>query len=142
MVLSPPSPVVCHGGTPPGGRSNELSRNSRKQNGGALGNVIEVVKKDVKFMGDGLSRGLEVVHKDVKFIGDGLSKGLEWANKAFRIPEASKTVEDFVWLRNVEDPQAAALRFPSWMLIWFYNYLGGVWPACWFGFKAIAWCLR
>ncbi|KAG6416155.1 hypothetical protein SASPL_123579 [Salvia splendens] len=118
--LSPPSPVLCHAGTPPRGRSNELSRNSRiaspnsKQNGGALGNVIEVVKKDVKFMGDGLSKGLEVVHKDVKVLGDGLSKGLEWANKAFRIPEVSKTVEDFVWLRNVEDPLAAALRFPSW----------------------------
>ncbi|XP_057784582.1 uncharacterized protein LOC131001949 [Salvia miltiorrhiza] len=93
-----PSAVLCHAGAPPRGRNNQLSKNDQKlrRNAGALGNVLEVVQKDVKFL------------------GDGLSKGLEWANKAFRIPDLSKSVEDFVWLRNAEDPQAAALRFPSW----------------------------
>lgn len=85
-----------------------------RRDGGALGNVMEVVQKDVSFLKNGLSKGFEVVRKDVSFLNSGLSRGLAWANKAFRIPEVSKSVEEFVWLRNVEDPQAAALRFPSW----------------------------
>lgn len=127
--VSPPSAVLCHAGTPPTARENQLGRSSKhasrqkeqklRRDGGALGNVMEVVQKDVNFLKKGLSKGLEVVRKDVGVLNSGLSKGLEWANKAFRIPEVSKSVEEFVWLRNVEDPQAAALRFPSWPQPWY-----------------------
>lgn len=104
--VSPPAAILCHAGTRRITRASQLSRNSKsvapkteqklRKNGGALGNVMEVVQKDVSFL------------------KDGFSKGLDWANKAFRVPEVSKSVEDFVWLRNAEDPQAALLRFPSW----------------------------
>lgn len=104
--VSPPAAILCHAGTRRITRAHKLSRNSKsvgpkieqklRKNGGALGNVMEVVQKDVSFL------------------KDGFSKGLEWANEAFRIPEVSKSVEDFVWLRNAEDPQAALLRFPAW----------------------------
>lgn len=104
--VSPPATVLYQAGTRPRAGKNQFSRNSKsvslkneqkmRKSGGALGNVMEVVQKDVSYL------------------RDGLTKGLEWANKAFRIPEVSKSVEEFVWLRNAEDPQAALLRFPSW----------------------------
>ncbi|KAL3838332.1 hypothetical protein ACJIZ3_022923 [Penstemon smallii] len=70
-------------------------QNNLSKNGGAVGNIVDVVQKDVAFM---------------KL---GLSKGLQWANKAFHVPQVSKSVEDFIWLRNIEDPKASFLRFPS-----------------------------
>ncbi|XP_073140890.1 uncharacterized protein [Henckelia pumila] len=77
-----------------------------KNGGGALGNVVELVRTDVSF------------------ISKGLSKGLKWANKAFRIPEISKSVEDVIWLRNVEDPRASSSRFPSWPQPYYPELLG------------------
>ncbi|KAL9165420.1 hypothetical protein ABFS82_06G169700 [Erythranthe guttata] len=116
MASVSPSPavtVLCSTGIAPRTRENHHNRSgshvispSKKRNqklskngggGGGLGNVVEVVQKDVAFL------------------KAGLGKGLQWANKAFRIPEVSKSVEDFIWLRNVEDPQAAAFAPPpSW----------------------------
>ncbi|XP_030488656.2 uncharacterized protein LOC115705459 [Cannabis sativa] len=55
-----------------------------------------------------------VVGKDVEFIKTGIGKGLKWANKAFRIPEVSKAVDDVVWLRHLEDPNASPQPVPSW----------------------------
>lgn len=55
----------------------------------------------------------DVVRKDVEFIKVGLNRGIRWANDAFRIPQVSKTVDDLLWLRNIEDPQAVNLPTPS-----------------------------
>lgn len=54
------------------------------------------------------------VRRDVEFLKKGVSKGLEWAHKAFRIPEVSKAVDDVVWLRNLEDPNASPEPPRSW----------------------------
>ncbi|KAB2598081.1 aarF domain-containing protein kinase [Pyrus ussuriensis x Pyrus communis] len=56
----------------------------------------------------------EVVRKDLEFLKTGIGRGIEWANKAFRIPEVSKAVDDVVWLRNLEDPDAPPSPAPSW----------------------------
>ncbi|CAB4320984.1 unnamed protein product [Prunus armeniaca] len=56
----------------------------------------------------------QVVRKDVEFLKRGIGSGIQWANKAFRIPEVSKTLDDVVWLRNLEDPNAPPLPAPSW----------------------------
>ncbi|TQD97343.1 hypothetical protein C1H46_017045 [Malus baccata] len=56
----------------------------------------------------------QVVRKDVEFLKRGIGKGIEWANKAFRIPEVSKAVDDVMWLRNLEDPDAPPSPAPSW----------------------------
>ncbi|KAG8390638.1 hypothetical protein BUALT_Bualt01G0104300 [Buddleja alternifolia] len=106
-------PVLCSAQTTPRIRKNHLNKSvdSNKQklskNGGAVGNIVEVVQKDVAF--------LKI----------GVSKGLQWANRAFRIPEVSKSVEDLIWLRNVEDPQASCYRFPTWPQP-YYPELSGV----------------
>ncbi|ONH91898.1 hypothetical protein PRUPE_8G142600 [Prunus persica] len=56
----------------------------------------------------------QVFRKDVEFLKRGIGSGIQWANKAFRIPEVSKTLDDIVWLRNLEDPNAPPLPAPSW----------------------------
>ncbi|KAK4436016.1 hypothetical protein Salat_0765300 [Sesamum alatum] len=105
-TVSPLVPVICSAKTTPGTRKNHFNGGSRSvgpkknqklsKSGGGLGNIVEVVQKDVEFL------------------KTGFNKGLQWANKAFRIPEVSKKVEELVWLRNVEDPQAKFSGFPSW----------------------------
>lgn len=55
-----------------------------------------------------------VVGKDVEFIKTGIGKGLKWAHKAFRVPEVSKAIDDVVWLRHLEDPNASPEPIPSW----------------------------
>ncbi|KZV24276.1 hypothetical protein F511_01758 [Dorcoceras hygrometricum] len=69
---------------------------------------------------------VEVVRSDVRIISKRLSKGLQRAAKAFRIREISKSVEDLIWLRNVEDPHASSLRFPSWPQQPYYPELLGI----------------
>lgn len=56
----------------------------------------------------------QVVSKDVEFIKSKVSRGLEWANEAFRVPKISKTIDDFVWMRPLEDASAPPFQFPSW----------------------------
>lgn len=55
----------------------------------------------------------DVVRKDMEFMKGGFNRGIRWANDAFRIPQVSKSVDDLLWLRNVEDPQAVNLPTPS-----------------------------
>ncbi|KAI9072762.1 hypothetical protein K1719_045254 [Acacia pycnantha] len=52
--------------------------------------------------------------QDVEFIKKGINKGVEWANEAFRIPMVTKKIDDLIWLRNLEDPQAPQFSTPSW----------------------------
>ncbi|KAL3339433.1 hypothetical protein AABB24_028177 [Solanum stoloniferum] len=58
----------------------------------------------------------EVVKKDAEFIKKGIGKGLQWANKTFRIPKLTKSLDDFIWLRHVEEPRVSSEVFdaPSW----------------------------
>ncbi|KAG5557408.1 hypothetical protein RHGRI_007601 [Rhododendron griersonianum] len=67
----------------------------------------------------------QVVRKDVQFLENRIGKGVEWANGALRIPQLSKTLDDLIWLRNLEDS-----NFPSFpRLSWpqpFYPELSGV----------------
>lgn len=56
----------------------------------------------------------QVVSKDVEFLKRGIGRGLEWANKTLRIPEVVKTIDDVVWLRNLEDPYAPPLPDTCW----------------------------
>lgn len=61
----------------------------------------------------------QVVRKDVEFIKKGIGKGVEWANEAFRIPKVKKKIDDLIWLRNLEDPQAPPFSPPSWPQHWY-----------------------
>lgn len=81
------------------GASKMTSKGKRARQGRALG--------DFGHLG-------QVVRKDVEFLKRGIGSGIQWANKAFRIPEVSKTLDDIVWLRNLEDPNAPPLPAPSW----------------------------
>ncbi|XP_058204689.1 uncharacterized protein LOC131318750 isoform X2 [Rhododendron vialii] len=67
----------------------------------------------------------QVVRKDVQFLKNRIGKGVEWANGALRISQLSKTLDDLIWLRNLEDS-----NFPSFpRLSWpqpFYPELSGV----------------
>ncbi|XP_062155749.1 uncharacterized protein LOC133863711 [Alnus glutinosa] len=56
----------------------------------------------------------EVVRKDVEFLKKGVSRGVEWANEALHIPRVSKTIDDLLWLRNLEEPNAPPLEPRSW----------------------------
>lgn len=67
----------------------------------------------------------QVVRKDMEFLKRGFNNGVEWANDAFRIPQIAKKVDDFVWLRNLENPQATSFSTPSWPEPW-YPGLSGV----------------
>lgn len=60
--------------------------------GSAFGNIKDVVKKDFGFMKKGFDRGVE------------------WANKNLRVPEVVKSVDDFIWLRYLENPH---VNFPN-----------------------------
>lgn len=82
--------------------SSTIRKNSNAQSQklemNALGNVREVFKKDTDF------------------IKKGIGKGLQWANKTFGVPKFTKSFDDFIWLRQVEDPRASSevSDAPSW----------------------------
>lgn len=54
----------------------------------------------------------KVVRNDVEYVKRSVSKGIEWANGAFRIPQVSRSISDVIWLRSVENPEAAGLKAP------------------------------
>lgn len=99
-------PVLCSVQTTP--RFRKTHQNNINKNNTSAG------KQKLSNNGGPVENLVEVVQKDVLFLRTGINKGLQWANKAFRIPQFTKSVEDLVWLRNVEDPQASFLQFPSW----------------------------
>ncbi|XP_022864649.1 uncharacterized protein LOC111384582 isoform X1 [Olea europaea var. sylvestris] len=99
-------PVLCSVQTTPRVRRTHQD-NTNKTNTSAG-------KQKLSYNGGPVENIVEVVQNDVLFLRTGINRGLQWANKAFRIPQFTKLVEDLVWLRNVEDPQASFLQFPSW----------------------------
>ncbi|KAJ8432504.1 hypothetical protein Cgig2_001097 [Carnegiea gigantea] len=54
------------------------------------------------------------VKKDWEFLKNGVSKGVQWANETLHVPKIVKTVDDAVWLRNLEDPNAHSFQPPPW----------------------------
>jgi aarF domain-containing kinase len=56
----------------------------------------------------------DTVGKDFEFIKKGINKGMDWANEAFRIPQVSKTLDDILWLRNLEDHNSPPIEPQSW----------------------------
>ncbi|KAL9419021.1 hypothetical protein AB3S75_036888 [Citrus x aurantiifolia] len=56
----------------------------------------------------------DAVRKDMEFLKKRISKGIGWANQTFRLPQVSKTLDDVLWLRNLEDPRAAELEPCDW----------------------------
>ena len=47
---------------------------------------------------------VQVVKKDVDFLKKNIGAGINWTSEALGLPEISKKVDEFVWLRNLEDP--------------------------------------
>ncbi|KAK6144790.1 hypothetical protein DH2020_021610 [Rehmannia glutinosa] len=111
-------PVICSART-------TTPRTRKNDSNGISKSVSPNKKQKLSKNGGGLGNIVEVVQKDVAFLKAGFSKGLRWANNAFRIPEVSKSVEYLIWLRNIEDPQASLFRFPSWPQP-YYPELSGV----------------
>ncbi|XP_022746300.1 uncharacterized protein LOC111296321 isoform X2 [Durio zibethinus] len=57
----------------------------------------------------------DVVQRDMEFLKKGVKRGAEWANETFRIPQVKKALDDFVWLRNFEDPHfSPPAQSPLW----------------------------
>jgi len=99
-VTAPPSLPFVRATTSPS--SNNKKKNHQKQR--ALGNFGHFG---------------QVVRKDMEFLKRGFNNGVAWANDAFRIPQIAKKVDDLVWLRNLEDPQATSFSTPSWPEPWY-----------------------
>lgn len=88
-------PILC---------STQNVRNSSKNKQNVIGSG-----------GDAIGNVMEVVKKDMKYIKEGFGKGVEWANKTLRIPQVAKKVDDFIWLRNLENPETVfPSQAPSW----------------------------
>lgn len=56
----------------------------------------------------------QVVSKDVEFLKKRISRGIEWTTEVLHLPQVSKTLDDVLWLRNLEDPHASPSQEPSW----------------------------
>ncbi|KAL5800247.1 hypothetical protein ACOSQ4_033131 [Xanthoceras sorbifolium] len=56
----------------------------------------------------------EVVRKDMEFLKKGMVRGMEWATEKFLLPQVSKTLDDVLWLRNLEDPEATPWQPRDW----------------------------
>nr|KAJ0188842.1 hypothetical protein LSAT_V11C900484490 [Lactuca sativa] len=58
---------------------------------------------------------VQVVKKDVDFLKKNIGAGINWTSEALGLPEISKKVDEFVWLRNLEDPHySGEFQSPSW----------------------------
>ncbi|KAA8539333.1 hypothetical protein F0562_026025 [Nyssa sinensis] len=68
---------------------------------------------------------VQVVRKDMEFLKKRISKSIDWANDALHLPQLSKTLDDVIWLRNLEDPHAPPLP-PSSLPQPYYPELSGV----------------
>ncbi|KFK36812.1 hypothetical protein AALP_AA4G174700 [Arabis alpina] len=64
----------------------------------------------------GLGHFGEVVRNDVEFLKNKIGIGIKWANEAFRVPEVTKSAEELLWLRHLEDPVSSTPLEPkrSW----------------------------
>ncbi|CAK7325487.1 unnamed protein product [Dovyalis caffra] len=70
-------------------------------------------RQEVRVVGN-FSHFGDTVRKDFEFIKKGINKGMDWANEAFRVPQVSKTLDDILWLRNLEDHNSPPIEPQSW----------------------------
>ncbi|KAL6980378.1 hypothetical protein U1Q18_022021 [Sarracenia purpurea var. burkii] len=88
-----------------------MNRRAEQRQGRIVGNLGNLV---------------QVVRKDVEFLKNRVSKGVDWAYTALRVPYLSKALDDVIWLRNIEeDPHSPPLPPLSWPRP-FYPELTGV----------------
>lgn len=87
------SPVLCSGGR------SRLSSSGRREKKRSIGNFEHL---------------FGAVKKDWEFLRNGVGKGVQWANEALHVPKIVKTVDDAVWLRNLENPNASSFQPPCW----------------------------
>lgn len=80
--------------------------------------AASVTKKNTpkidRSFGNPFGHFFQVVRKDAEFLKTRISKGIGWANQNLPIPQISKTLDDAIWLRNLEDPQSSHFQLPSW----------------------------
>ncbi|CAN1798517.1 Uncharacterized protein sll0005 [Linum perenne] len=69
--------------------------------------------REVKAVGN-FSHFGEVVRKDFAFLKKGIGKGFDWASDVFKLPQVAKAVDDVVWMRNLEDPEATTMEKQTW----------------------------
>lgn len=67
----------------------------------------------VRAFGD-FSHFADAVKKDASFLRKRIGRGIEWANEALRIPVVAKTLDDVVWLRVLENPDAPPVEDCPW----------------------------
>ncbi|XP_030451070.1 uncharacterized protein LOC115673125 [Syzygium oleosum] len=67
----------------------------------------------VRAFGD-FSHFAGAIKKDASFLKKRIGRGIEWANEAFRIPLFAKTLDDVLWLRVLESPDAPPVEDRPW----------------------------
>ncbi|XP_043705984.1 uncharacterized protein sll0005 [Telopea speciosissima] len=56
----------------------------------------------------------QVIRTDMEFLKKGINKGISWASESPRLQQISKTFNDLLWIRSLEDPKASPAPRPSW----------------------------
>uniref|UniRef100_A0A7C9FRH7 Uncharacterized protein n=1 Tax=Opuntia streptacantha TaxID=393608 RepID=A0A7C9FRH7_OPUST len=99
------SPVICNAG-----------RTRLSASGGKQSRRAPIIGNFDQFFG--------AVKKDWEFLKNGVSKGVQWANETLHVPKIVKTVDDAVWLRNLEDPNAHSFQPTPWPQPSYPAYMG------------------
>lgn len=106
-------PVLCVTGADwKTNKKNNTNSNSNSDSDSNGSNYTQ--RSQIRVVKSNFGHFRQVVSKDVEFIKSKVSRGLEWANEAFQVPKISKTIDDFVWMRPLEDASAPPFQFPSW----------------------------
>ncbi|WCJ19349.1 Protein kinase superfamily protein [Euphorbia peplus] len=70
-------------------------------------------RHEVRVLGN-FSHFGDTVRKDFGFLKKGIAKGVDWANEALHLPKVFKTLDDVLWLKNLEDHHATPVEPQSW----------------------------
>ncbi|KAJ4972343.1 hypothetical protein NE237_005442 [Protea cynaroides] len=73
-----------------------------------------VKRKKQRPIAGNFSHLAQVVCTDMEFLKKGINKGISWVSESLPIREISKSFDDLLWLRSIEDPQAPPAPRPSW----------------------------
>ncbi|KAK3422333.1 hypothetical protein EUGRSUZ_G02820 [Eucalyptus grandis] len=105
FALSPPPPSMPISAL----RSNSRALAARASASASAGKK----RSRVRAFGD-FSHFADAVKKDASFLRKRIGRGIEWANEALRIPLVAKTLDDVVWLRVLENPDAPPVEDCPW----------------------------
>ncbi|KAF8021902.1 hypothetical protein BT93_G2134 [Corymbia citriodora subsp. variegata] len=106
FALSPPRPRP-----PP--RSMPISALRSSSRAFAVTASAGANRNRVRALGD-FSHFADAVKKDASFLRKRIGKGIEWANEALRIPLVAKALDDVLWLRVLENPDAPPVKDCPW----------------------------